>query len=115
MKRASSSLGMAALAGPPEAVDKVDDRTLPGGHSVRVYTPAGPAPKPALVYFHGGGWVLGSPETIDAPCRRLANASGCVVVSVDYRSCPRAPLPQAARRLLCGNRVRLQARRIVRR
>ena len=88
---------MGELAGPPEAVDKVEDRTLPGGTRVRVYTPAGPGPKPALVYFHGGGWVLGSPETIDAPCRRLANASGCVVVSVDYAPGSRAPLPEAAR------------------
>ena len=86
-------LGMVELAGPPEAVDKVEDRTLPGGPRVRVYTPAGPGPKPALIYFHGGGWVLGSPETIDAPCRRLANASGCVVVSVDYRLAPEHHFP----------------------
>ena len=87
-------LAMCELAGPPEAVDKVDDRTLPGGTRVRVYTPAGPGPKPALIYFHGGGWVLGSPETIDAPCRRLANASGCVVVSVDYPLAPEHHFPK---------------------
>ena len=49
-----------------------------------------------------GAGCSASPETIDAPCRRLANASGCIVVSVDYPSCPGAPLPQAARRLLQG-------------
>ena len=87
-------VGMGELAGPPEAVDKVEDRTLPGGTRVRIYTPSGPGPKPALVYFHGGGWVLGSPATIDAPCRRLANASGCVVVSVDYALAPEHHFPK---------------------
>ncbi len=77
----------------PENVAKIEDRSVPGGPRVRVYTPAGPCPKPALVYFHGGGWVLGAPETIDVPCRRLANASGCVVVSVDYRLAPEHHFP----------------------
>jgi acetyl esterase len=86
-------LGMNELAGAPEAVEKVEDRLLPGGPRVRIYTPAGPGPKPALVYFHGGGWVLGSPETIDGPCRRLANASGCVIISVDYRLAPEHHFP----------------------
>jgi len=86
-------LSMRELAGLPETVAKIEDRTLKGGLRVRVYTPAGPGPKPALVYFHGGGWVLGSPETIDAPCRRLANRSGCVVISVDYRRPPEHPFP----------------------
>jgi putative heme-binding domain-containing protein len=87
-------VAMCDLAGPPEAVDKVEDRILPGGTRVRVYTPAGAGLKAALVYFHGGGWVLGSPETIDAPCRRLANASGCTVFSVDYRLSPEHHFPK---------------------
>ena len=86
-------LGMVALAGPAEEVAKIEDRTLPGGPRVRIYNPTGPNPKPALIYFHGGGWVLGAPETIDVPCRRLANASGCVVVSVDYRLAPEHHFP----------------------
>jgi putative heme-binding domain-containing protein len=89
-------LAMRELAGPPEGVAKIEDRTLPGGVRVRIYTPDGPGPKGALVYFHGGGWVLGSPETIDGPCRRLANASGCVVVSVDYHLAPETHFPQPA-------------------
>ena len=89
-------LGMSELAGPPEPVHKVEDRTLPGGRRVRVYTPPGSGSKGALVYFHGGGWVLGSPETIEAPCRRLANASGCVVISVDYRRAPEHHFPTPA-------------------
>ena len=89
-------LAMAELAGPAEAVAKVEDRNLPNGRRVRIYTPEGTGPKPALVYFHGGGWVLGSPETMDRPCRRLARASGCVVVSVDYRLAPEAHFPEPA-------------------
>ena len=102
-------LAMSELAGPPEAVDKIEDRVLPAGLRVRVYTPVGPGPKPALIYFHGGGWVLGGPETIDGPCRRLANASGCVVISVDYRRPPEhrfpAPLDDcfAATRYVAGH------------
>src|SRR6476660_8458270 len=75
----------------PEEVSRVDDRLLagPDAHiAVRVYRPAGRAPFPLLVYFHGGGWVIGSLETHDSVCRALANASGCVVVSVDYRLAP---------------------------
>jgi acetyl esterase len=87
-------LAMRELAGPPEAVEKIEDRAIPDGPRVRIYTPAGPGPKPALVYFHGGGWVLGSPDTMDAPCRRMARASGCVVVSVDYRLAPEAHFPK---------------------
>ena len=81
------------LGGPPVPVDQVGDRLLPGNIPARVYTPAGPGPKPVLLYFHGGGWVLGGLDTVDAPCRRLANAAGCVVVSVDYRLAPEHKFP----------------------
>ena len=88
-------LAMRDLAGEPATVSKVEDRNLPGGPRMRIYSPRGAdaGPRPALIYFHGGGWVLGSPETIDAPCRQLANGSGCVVVSVDYRRPPEHPFP----------------------
>ena len=76
------------LGGPPVPVDLVEDRVLPGDIPARVYTPRGPGPKPALLYFHGGGWVLGGLDTVDAPCRRLADAADCIVVSVDYRLAP---------------------------
>src|SRR4051812_11931675 len=83
---------MRALAGPPEPVLEVEDRVLPPSIPVRIYRPIGgaPAPSPALVFFHGGGWVLGDIETVDNLCRRLANASGAVVISVDYRLAPEA-------------------------
>jgi acetyl esterase len=92
---------MAELAGPPEEVARVEDRAVPGPEAgveipVRIYTPAGTGPLPALVYFHGGGWVIGNIESHDAPCRALANAAGCVVVSVDYRLAPEFKYPAAA-------------------
>jgi acetyl esterase len=89
---------LAAMQGAPEVVAKVEDRTLPspaGDIPVRVYTPAGKGPLPVLVYFHGGGWVIGNVETYDVLCRALTNAAGCIVVSVDYRLAPEHPFPAA--------------------
>jgi acetyl esterase len=83
------------LAGPPEPVARVEDRTPPGLARLRIYTPGSPDPLPALVYFHGGGWVLGDLDTVDAPCRRLANAVPCVVVSVAYPLAPEHTYPIA--------------------
>jgi acetyl esterase len=87
-----------------EDVASVADMSVPtpdGDVPVRVYVPladpAGPAgseePRPALVYLHGGGWVIGSIETHDHTCRSLANGSGAVVVSVGYRLAPEHLFP----------------------
>lgn len=79
-------LAMRATQGEPERVGKVEDRLIPGPTGwilVRIYTPEGSGPFPVLVYFHGGGWVVGSIETVDASCRSLTNGAGCMVVSVD--------------------------------
>jgi acetyl esterase len=93
---------MRGLAGRPDPVDAVEDRITPGSIPLRLYRPLGPSrppgspagpPSPVLVFFHGGGWVLGDIETVDNLCRRLANASGCAVVSVDYRLAPEAKFP----------------------
>jgi acetyl esterase len=66
------------------------------GVRVRIYRPVETAePGPALVYFHGGGWVTGSIETHDGICRALAKRTPCVVVSVDYRLAPEHPFPAA--------------------
>ena len=76
-----------------------DDRRIPGPGgemAVRVYRPRGlEAPAPAVVYFHGGGWVIGDLETHDAPCRLLASLARCLVVSVDYRLAPEQVFPAA--------------------
>jgi acetyl esterase/lipase len=62
---------------------------------VRVYTPQGGGPFPLLVYFHGGGWVLGGLDTHDGVCRQLAHGAGATVMSVDYRLAPEHPYPAA--------------------
>jgi acetyl esterase len=85
------------LGGPEEPVHRVEDRTIPGPGGpipVRVYSPADGV-RPGLVYFHGGGFVLGNLDSGDRACRALANASGCVVVSVDYRLAPEHKFPAA--------------------
>jgi|SRR5579885_1118019 acetyl esterase len=82
--------------GTAEPIAKVEDRRIPGPAGelgVRIYTPEASAPRPAIVYFHGGGWVLGNLDGSDAQCRALANAARCVVVSVDYRLAPEAKFP----------------------
>lgn len=81
-------------------VQRVDDRLLPtdaGDLPVRVYTPeeAVGANHGVLLWFHGGGWVIGDLDTADATCRSLANGSGAVVVSVDYRLAPEHRSPAA--------------------
>src|SRR6185436_19737815 len=82
--------------GVPEEVASVRDLTA-GSVPVRVFVPASPSPPlPALVYFHGGGWVKGSLDSSDNVCRTLANGGGCVVVSVDYRLAPEHKFPAAA-------------------
>jgi len=60
---------------------------------VRVYSDAPQKTQPAVMYFHGGGWVLGNIDTHDALCRRLAQAAGCTIVSVDYALAPEHPFP----------------------
>ena len=85
-------------AGEPEAVARVESLTFPGPGGavpVRVYTPSQESRLPALVYFHGGGWVLGNLETHDATCRALARRAACVVVAIDYRLAPEHEFPAA--------------------
>jgi acetyl esterase len=82
--------------GNPVPVARVEDRKVSGPNGdipIRIYTPSGNGPFGALVYFHGGGWVVGNIEMTDQPCRMVANTSGCVLISVDYRLAPEHKFP----------------------
>ena len=83
------------LAAAPEAVASVTARTIPGPGGpmpIRIYRPKD-ALRGALVYFHGGGWVIGSLEGSDGACRALANRSRSVVISIGYRLAPETKFP----------------------
>jgi len=84
---------------PAPAIYRVEDRHIAGADgqiAARIYTPEGSPPMGVLVYFHGGGWVLGDLESHDRVCRALANGAGCVVVSIDYRLAPEHVFPAGA-------------------
>jgi acetyl esterase/lipase len=94
-------LQMARRAVPEQQVASVssEDRHVPGPGGdvpVRIYTPEGTGPFGALVYYHGGGWVLGNIAMTDLSCRLLAKASRCAVMSVDYRLAPEHKFPAPA-------------------
>jgi acetyl esterase len=88
-----------AAAGPPgPPVESVEDRSIDAGDRsipVRVYRPPSSVALPVVVYFHGGGWVVGSVAASDAFVRRLVDAVPCVLVSVAYRLAPEHPFPAA--------------------
>jgi acetyl esterase len=86
------------VAGTAEPVSSVEDLRIPGPEGdipIRVYTPNVSAPRPAMVYFHGGGWVVCDLDTHDIVCRAIARRAGAVVVSVDYRLAPEHKFPAA--------------------
>jgi acetyl esterase len=87
----------AALGPFPDVAAVVDHRVpVSGGEiTVRAYSPDGPGPHPALVYYHGGGWVIGDLYTHDGLCRSITNAARCAVLSVDYRLAPESKYPVA--------------------
>ena len=98
-----------ALTPDPPAVESVQLLLAPGPAGsaggpasgpipVRAYRPKGAAKDevlPALVYYHGGGWVIGDLDTHDVVCRTLANGARCTVFSVEYRKAPESPFPAA--------------------
>lgn len=85
------------LPTPPQLASVVDRQVeAPGGPvTVRVFTPEGEGPFPVAIWIHGGGWVQGSIDTNDATCRFLTEASGAIVVSVEYRLSPMTKFPGA--------------------
>jgi acetyl esterase len=100
----------------PPDVASVRDLQAEGPHGaipLRLYRPLGSATTdtlPVLVYFHGGGWVIGDLDTHDTLCRELTNGAGCAVVAVDYRMAPEHRFPTAVDDCLAATRwVRAQA------
>jgi acetyl esterase len=83
----------------PTPVGAVEDRVIPEAEEdlpVRIYTPAGAGVTGVLVFFHGGGWVIGDLDSHDETCRRLCSGAGVRVVSVHYRRAPETTYPGAA-------------------
>ncbi|MEY2883568.1 MAG: hypothetical protein RL490_1292, partial [Pseudomonadota bacterium] len=84
---------------PASAVAEKQDITIPGAHGIpsRLYRPTlSDAPAPVLIFYHGGGWVIGDVEVYDSLCCEIANVLGISVLSIDYRLAPEHPFPAAA-------------------
>lgn len=98
--RAEFDLFMTMMSGTPAPVGEIVDRTIEGPAGrlrVRFYRPAGSVSRllPTILYFHGGGFVIGSLEAYDLPCRFFCSRTGCAVVAVDYRLAPEHKFPAA--------------------
>ncbi|MFT6698087.1 MAG: acetyl esterase [Polaromonas sp.] len=102
--RQAYAAGAGVLELPLRALAQVQDFTLPARDGAalpaRLYLPraaeVGERPWPTLLYFHGGGFTIGSIATHDVLCRELSHAADCAVVSLDYRLAPEHPFPTAA-------------------
>jgi acetyl esterase len=115
-----------ALTPDPPAVESVQLLMAPGAAGpvpLRAYRPKGAGREevlPALIYYHGGGWVIGDLDTHDVVCRTLCNAARCAVFSVEYRKAPESPFPAAvddcfdALKFVAGkaNELKVNARRL---
>jgi acetyl esterase len=111
-------LRVAKLA-PKEPIFRAFDRVIPGPGNeltLRIYQPREAQPAelfPVLVWYHGGGFVIGDLETHDSACRMLANQADCLVVAVDYRLAPEFKFPAAVQDSIAALRwVALHAREI---
>ncbi|PWT98532.1 MAG: hypothetical protein C5B51_28980 [Terriglobia bacterium] len=100
----------------PQPLERVEDRSILGPAGpipIRIYASENGGVRPGLVYFHGGGWVIGDLDTHDAPCRAIARLSGAVIVAIDYRLAPEHKFPAAledcetATRWVCSHAVEL--------
>ncbi|HLK22496.1 MAG TPA: alpha/beta hydrolase [Bryobacteraceae bacterium] len=90
--------GLKLVGGATEPLRSIENLRIPGPLGeipIRVYTPETDAPRPALLYFHGGGWVVCSLDTHDVVCSAIAHRAGAVVIAVDYRLAPEHKFPAA--------------------
>ncbi|HTO41250.1 MAG TPA: alpha/beta hydrolase [Rhizomicrobium sp.] len=93
--------GLMSLVGPKDVpIGKTENILIPGPGgdiAARIYAPvaAGSDAQPTLVFFHGGGWVIGDLDTHDGLCRMFANEGELKVIAVDYRRAPENPFPAA--------------------
>jgi acetyl esterase len=92
------ALALTQMVEAKEPIGKIENGSLPGAGGAlpfRMYTSAsiGAEPPACIVYFHGGAWIFGNLDTHDCMCRMLANASGCRVISIDYRLAPEHKFP----------------------
>ena len=108
--RAAYQARRAATQPAPPVVGEVRDLSADGPLGpipLRLYRPLGSDPSavlPVLVYFHGGGWVIGDLETHDTLCRELANTAHCAVIAVDYRLAPEHRFPAAVTDCIAATR-----------
>ena len=96
--RRLNSMRAPMLAGELEAVARIEEVRVPGPRGpigCRIYAPSQGKALPALLYLHGGGWVLGDIDTHDSVCRALARRAGCMVLSLGYRLAPENRFPAA--------------------
>src|SRR5438093_9938411 len=103
----AQAIRVARAASPGDPVSRAEDLTIPGPLGtipIRLYTPVDKSSLPILVYFHGGGWVVGNLDTVDQFCRMMANSAGCIVVSVNYRHAPEYKFPAAVEDVYAGTR-----------
>nr|WP_256734929.1 alpha/beta hydrolase [Variovorax sp. dw_954] len=100
VEQARALLAQLSAARPPGPTigETVDGALLgaAGPLAYRLYRPDSPGPHPVVVYFHGGGWVLGSHDSDDPLCRDLCQRSDALIISVNYRHAPEARFPAAA-------------------
>lgn len=97
--KAAYEAGAGVLELPSQALARVEDLRIPTrdgvGVAARLFAPQSATPLPVLLYFHGGGFTVGSVATHEPLCRQLAHLAACAVVSVDYRLAPEAKFPTA--------------------
>ena len=92
----ANTQGRMSISGPVEPIFEIQNRFIPGPTSdlpIRIYRPTENPAAPAILFFHGGGFVLNYLDMYDASMSRLANSSGCTIISVHYQKAPEHPFP----------------------